>query len=43
MAVVKGSQQEQLVIRQYQPWERFRRAVYLLLFIVLVGAGGWVT
>lgn len=41
MAVVKGSQQERLVIRQYQPWERFRRVVYLLLLIVLVGAGGY--
>lgn len=41
MAVVKGSQQERLVIRQYQPWERFRRAVYFLLLIVLVGVGGY--
>lgn len=41
MAVVKGSQQEELVIRHYKPWERFRRTVYLLLFIVLVGAGGY--
>lgn len=41
MAVVKGSQQERLVIRQYQPWEQFRRTVYLLLLIALVGAGGF--
>lgn len=41
MAVVKGSLQEQLVIRQYQPWERFRRFVYLLLLVTLVGAGGY--
>lgn len=41
MAVVKGSQQERLVIRQYQPWERFRRAVYFLLLLALVGAGGY--
>lgn len=41
MAVVKGSPQERLVIRQYQPWERFRRAVYFLLLIVLVGVGGY--
>lgn len=41
MAVVKGSQQERLVIRQYQPWERFRRAVYFLLLIALVGVGGY--
>src|SRR5690606_8684377 len=41
MAVVKGSQQERLVIRQYQPWERFRRAVYFLLLLARAGAGGY--
>lgn len=41
MAVVKGSQQERLVIRQYRPWERFRRNLYLLLFIAAVGVGGY--
>lgn len=41
MAVVKGSQQQRLVIRQYRPWERFRRNVYLILFIVAVGVGGY--
>ncbi|WP_430460463.1 DUF6776 family protein [Thalassolituus sp. LLYu03] len=41
MAVVKGSQQERLIIRQYRPWERFRRNVYLILFIVAVGVGGY--
>ena len=41
MSVVKGSQQDQLVIRQHRPWEQFRRAVYLLLFIIVVGVGGY--
>ncbi len=41
MAVVKGSQQERLVIRQYRPWERFRRNLYLLLFIAAIGVGGY--
>ncbi|MDK2779675.1 MAG: hypothetical protein KYX62_18685 [Pseudomonadota bacterium] len=41
MAVVKGSQQEHLVIRQYRPWERFRRTFYLIIFIAAVGVGGF--
>ena len=41
MAVVKGSHQENLIIRQYRPWERFRRTMYLLIFIVIVGVGGY--
>lgn len=41
MAVVKGSQQDQLIIRQYRPWERFRRSLYMVLFIVAVGVGGY--
>ena len=41
MAVVKGSQQEQLVIRQYRPWERFRRTLYLILVIAAIGGGGY--
>lgn len=41
MAVVKGSQQDQLIIRQYRPWERFRRFLYTVLFIAAVGMGGY--
>lgn len=41
MAVVKGSQQERLVIRTYQPWEQFRKTLYLVLFIIAVGVAGY--
>lgn len=41
MAVVKGSQQDQLVIRHYQPWQRFRQVFLTLLAFVAVGAGGY--
>ncbi|MEL7400088.1 MAG: DUF6776 family protein [Pseudomonadota bacterium] len=41
MAVVKGSQQDQLVIRHYQPWQRFRRGLYTLIVIAAVGVGGY--
>lgn len=41
MAVVKGSQHERLVIRRYRPWERFRRNLFWLLFIVAVGGSGY--
>ncbi len=41
MAVVKGSQQESLVITQYKPWQKARRVLLLLLALVVVGAGGY--
>ena len=41
MAVVKGSHQENLIIRQYRPWERFRRTLYMIIFIGIVGVGGY--
>lgn len=39
MAVVKGSKQERLSLVRYNPWQRFWRAVYLLLFIAAIAAG----
>lgn len=39
MAVVKGSKQERLSLVRYDPWQRFWRAVYFLLFIAAVAAG----
>lgn len=41
MAVVKGSQQDELIIRQYRRGERFRRNFCLILFIIAVGTGGY--
>lgn len=41
MAVVKGSQQESLVITQYRPWKKVRRWFFSLLMLVVVGAGGY--
>lgn len=41
MAIVKGSQQDELVIYQYRPGQRLRRNVYLVLFILAVGIGGY--
>lgn len=41
MAVVKGSQQDQLVIRHYQPWQRFRQVFLTLLAFISVGVGGY--
>ena len=39
MAVVKGSKQERLSLVRYDPWQRFIRAVYLLLFTAAVAGG----
>lgn len=39
MAVVKGSKQERLSLVRYDPWQRFWRGVYFLLFTVAVAAG----
>ena len=41
MAVVKGSQQDQLVIRHYKPWQRFRQWLYTLVLLAAIGAGGY--
>lgn len=41
MAVVKGSQQDQLVIRHYKPWQRFRQWLYTLILLLAIGAGGY--
>lgn len=42
MAVVKGSPQDRLIIRHYQPWQKFRRNLLLLMVFALIGAGGYV-
>ncbi len=39
MAVVKGSKQERLSLVRYDPWQRFWRGVYFLLFTAAVAAG----
>ena len=39
MAVVVGSKQERLSLVTYNPWQRFMRAIYFLLFTALVAAG----
>jgi|TARA_B110001454_G_scaffold171572_1_gene162436 hypothetical protein len=39
MAVVKGSKQERLSLVRYDPWQRFVRSVYFLLFIAAVAGG----
>lgn len=39
MAVVKGSKQERLSLVRYDPWQRFLRGVYFLLFVVAVAGG----
>lgn len=41
MAVVKGSEQEYLVIKAHNPWKKFRFFLYVLAVIVLTGAGGY--
>lgn len=41
MAVVKGSQQDQLVIRHYKPGQRFRQWLYTLLLLVSIGVCGY--
>jgi len=41
MAVVKGSQQEQLVIRHYKPGQRLRQWLFTLLLLVAIGGGGY--
>tara|TARA_Y100000782_G_C10182510_1_gene264672 strand:- start:361 stop:1101 length:741 start_codon:yes stop_codon:yes gene_type:complete len=41
MAVVKGSKQERLSLVRYDPWQRFMRAVYFLLFIAAVAGGSF--
>lgn len=41
MAVVKGSEQQYLVIRAHNPWRRFRFFLYVLVIIALTGAGGY--
>jgi hypothetical protein len=39
MAVVKGSKQERLSLVRYDPWQRFWRGVYFLLFTSVVASG----
>ena len=39
MAVVKGSTQERLSLVRYDPWQRFLRGVYFLLFTAAVAGG----
>lgn len=39
MAVVKGSKQERLSLVRYDPWQRFFRVVYFLLFTAAVAGG----
>lgn len=39
MAVVKGSKQERLSLVRYDPWQRFWRGVYFLLFIAAIAVG----
>jgi hypothetical protein len=39
MTVVKGSKQDRLSLVRYDPWHRFWRGVYLLLFIAAVAGG----
>lgn len=41
MAVVKGSEQQYLVIRAHNPWKKFRFFLYILVIIILTGAGGY--
>ncbi|ASP38228.1 hypothetical protein CHH28_05815 [Bacterioplanes sanyensis] len=41
MAVVKGSQQDRLVIRHYEPGQRVRRFFYFWLTLIVIGAGGY--
>lgn len=39
MAVVKGSKQDRLQLVTYDPWQRFLRFVYFVLFIAAVAVG----
>jgi Tfp pilus assembly protein PilO len=39
MSVVKGSKQERLSLVRYDPWQRFVRVVYFLLFTAAVAGG----
>jgi len=39
MAVVTGSKQERLTLVRYDPWQRFVRVVYFLLFTAAVAGG----
>jgi hypothetical protein len=39
MAVVKGSKQERLSLVRYDPWKRFLRGVYFVLFVAAVAVG----
>jgi hypothetical protein len=41
MSVVKGSQQDRLVIQHYQPGQRLRRFFYFILLLALTGGGGY--
>lgn len=41
MPGVKGSEQERLIIRRYNPWDKARRNFYLVLLVVAVGMGGY--
>lgn len=41
MAVVKGSEQQHLVIRTHNPWQSVRLFLYMVILITLTGAGGY--
>lgn len=41
MSEVKGSEQEQLIIKRYNPLDRVRRLLFLVVLVVAVGAGGY--
>lgn len=41
MPGVKGSEQDQLIIKRYNPWDKARRNLYLVIFFAVVGVGGY--
>lgn len=41
MAVVRGSEQDRLIIRKHNPWRTFRLYLYLVVIIGLTAAGGY--
>lgn len=41
MSGVRGSQQDQLIIKRYSPWDKARRNLLMVIIVIVIGVGGY--
>lgn len=41
MSGVRGSQQDQLIIKRYNPWDKARRNLLMVIIVIVIGVGGY--